>query len=193
MLEKLFSSKTRVEILGRALLNENEPIHAREISRIIGPGYKAVWLELKNLERLGILTSQKVGKTVRYKINPDSRLVPSLKDLFLKNWLSSEILAQTINNIAGIVLAFIYGSFASGKIGPKSDVDIIIIGKPDSELLDSTLSDIEFQVGREINYRLFSAKEWIQAKKSSEPFIVEVLKNAKVFIKGTEDELEKMA
>lgn len=83
MLERLFSSKARVAVLGNLLLHPERAFHARELERIVGPGsYHSAWKELKNAESLGIATSHRVGRTLRYQVNPESPLVADLTRLF---------------------------------------------------------------------------------------------------------------
>ncbi len=191
MLERLFSSKTRVELLGRVLLHPTEEYHARELERMIGPGsYRAVWLELKNLERLGVVISRRVGRTVKYRLNEHSSLVPELRELFRKNWAAGEILAGAFDDVPGIDVAFIYGSFAAGDFGPRSDVDVMIIGRPDIDMLDDVLVQAERELAREINYRLFTPEEWRNALAHGSPFLEDVKESPKVFVVGSESGLE---
>ncbi len=193
MLERLFSSKTRVEILGRMLLHPERGFHARELERAIGPGsYRSVWLELKNLERLGLLAPTRIGRTVQYRVNPESPLVPELTELFRKNWAAGELIGEAIKSAGDIGVAFIHGSFATGKFGAKSDIDLVVIGVVDAHRLDSALAAVESKLGRELNYRLFKPREWIRELQSGTPFLREVMGGRKLFVIGGPRELEEM-
>ena len=194
MLDRLFSSRTRVEILGRMLLHPERGFHARELERAIGPGsYRSVWLELKNLERLGVLAPTRVGRTVQYRVNPESPLVPELTELFRKNWAAGELIAEAVRSAGDIAVAFIHGSFAAGRFGPRSDIDLVVIGSADAGRLDSSLAAAESKLGREINYRLFKPREWARELKSGTPFLREVMGGPKLFVIGGPRELEEMA
>lgn len=169
-------------------------MYARELERQLGPGsYRAVWLELKNLEELGILTSRQVGRTVQYRINPDSPLVPELTELFRKNWAAKDLIGEAVSKAGDVAAAFIYGSFATGKFGPRSDIDLIIIGRVDAHALDDGLADVESKIGREVNYRLFTVEQWKREVRAATPFVREVLEGSKLFVAGSPLELEKLA
>ncbi|MDX9851793.1 MAG: hypothetical protein RBT01_14885 [Anaerolineaceae bacterium] len=63
MLEILFSSRVRAKILSAIFLSPGERWNANELSHSIGEHYSAVWKELVKLEKIGILSSQKSGKS----------------------------------------------------------------------------------------------------------------------------------
>ena len=69
MLERLFSSRTRVKLLHLFLLNPEREIHVREICRISGMNINAVRGELANLEEVGILSSRRAGNARFYTAN----------------------------------------------------------------------------------------------------------------------------
>jgi hypothetical protein len=58
LLNALFSSRVRVALLRLFLLNPDAPFHAQSLSAQIGARYSAVWKELVNLERAGIVVSE---------------------------------------------------------------------------------------------------------------------------------------
>ena len=78
---------------------------------------------------------------------------------------------------------------ASGKETAGSDIDLLIIGEVGfSEIVKAVYSAQEV-LGREINPKVYSKKEWRKMLKDKDAFITEVLKKPKLFIAGSEDEL----
>src|SRR5712692_6901720 len=66
---------------------------------------------------------------------------------------------------------YLYGSFAKQtQIDPVSDIDILLIGKPNAEELEAAMSRLEKQFRREINYTLLSPQEFKQRRKRRDPF-----------------------
>jgi predicted transcriptional regulator len=61
MLNKIFTSKTRVKILTLFLMNPDTELFIREISRTIHENINAVRRELSNLEDIGLLISKNKG------------------------------------------------------------------------------------------------------------------------------------
>jgi predicted transcriptional regulator len=69
MLERLFTSRTRVKLLELFLLHPEREVHVREICRVTGLNINAVRRELANLEGLGILRSRTAGNARFYTAN----------------------------------------------------------------------------------------------------------------------------
>jgi len=62
MLEKLFSSKLRVDLLSLFFGRPDEEFYVREIEKILREDVGNISRELKNLEGIGLLVSRKKGK-----------------------------------------------------------------------------------------------------------------------------------
>jgi DNA-binding transcriptional ArsR family regulator len=85
MLERLFTSRTRVKILELLLLRPQREIHVREICRITGLNINAVRRELANLEELGILRSRTAGNARFYTAQILCPIYPELVGILLKS------------------------------------------------------------------------------------------------------------
>jgi len=89
----------------------------------------------------------------------------------------------------GIEVAFIYGSFAKHEEGAKSDIDLLVIGKPDDSGLLREVRKLEEVLKREINYSIFRKEEFKQRIKEEDSFIVDLLRNPKIFLIGGANDL----
>jgi predicted nucleotidyltransferase len=98
-------------------------------------------------------------------------------------------LREGLKGIKRIGIGIIYGSVASGEDTGNSDVDVLLIGNPDMDDLVNTIQGIEKQVGRDINYVLYTPEEYGLKKKAENTFIMDVLRNPKIYIIGSEDGL----
>ena len=54
------------------------------------------------------------------------------------------------------------------------------------------LHPVQKQLSREINPKVFSAREWIAKRKQRNPFVSEVLGKPKIFLLGTENDLTEL-
>ena len=61
MLIRLFSSETRVSLLTLFFTRLDKRFYVRELARQLGRDISGIKRELDNLERAGLLTSEKVG------------------------------------------------------------------------------------------------------------------------------------
>ncbi len=85
LLEGLFTSRVRVKILTLLLTGDPSHIHARELAKITGEHFNAVWQELKHLESLGVLRTERVGNRMDYLPNPELPLLPELRQLLTRS------------------------------------------------------------------------------------------------------------
>ncbi|MCD6473230.1 nucleotidyltransferase domain-containing protein [Candidatus Aerophobetes bacterium] len=85
--------------------------------------------------------------------------------------------------------AFIYGSFAKGEEKEASDIDLFIRGKVNEDKLIDETNKLEKKLQREINFTLYEKSDFEQKKKEGNPFILEVIKEQKIFLIGDKSEL----
>lgn len=87
--------------------------------------------------------------------------------------------------------AFIYGSIASGDDFAMSDVDLLIVGEnlayPD---IISALHPVEQRINRQLNVQMITFNELKEKRSSANPFILNVLSKPKLFLIGSDNDLE---
>ena len=69
MLQKLFTSKTRVKLLTLFIMNPEREMYIREIARSTKENINAIRRELANLEEIGLLKSERKGNLKYYVAN----------------------------------------------------------------------------------------------------------------------------
>jgi len=74
----------------------------------------------------------------------------------------------------GINEAYLYGSFARDQQDAASDIDVLVIGNPKGEVLAEAIRRLERQLGREINYTVFTRKELESRRKRKDAFLENV-------------------
>ena len=190
MLQKLFTSKTRVKLLTLFIMNPEREMYIREIARSTKENINAIRRELANLEGIGLLKSERRGNSKYYVVNKKMPIYNELASIILKTEGVAKELQDSLSEI-GVEIAFIYGSFASGKAGVDSDVDIFIIGEVNEDELIIKIRDVEKKLSREINYVLFTVKEFEEREKSKDPFVLNVLREPKIMLVGDLNDLRR--
>jgi len=84
ILEVLFSSAARIEVLRLFLLNPGRHFYQREIGRETGQPIRAVQREMDRLEGIGLLVRAEEGNRVFYCLDPQFPLLAELTALFQK-------------------------------------------------------------------------------------------------------------
>jgi predicted nucleotidyltransferase len=188
--EKIFGSRIRAKILGWLFTHPDESFFVRQIALILREDPTNVSREMAKLEELGILRSKRNGNLKHFQTNQECPFFEELKGLVLKTTGVAGQIRASLDKLAGIEYAFIYGSYAKGEERADSDVDLLIIGDVDMDRLDSNLGKLEKTLGREINYVLYSMKEFKSKKKAKDGFLMDVLSSKKIMAVGAENGLE---
>jgi predicted nucleotidyltransferase len=193
VLQNLFSSKVRVKLLTQFFSHPEEPFYARSLARQTREHYNAVWQELNNLERIGLLVSERDANVKRYRLNPDFPIYEELKRIILKTSGLGQTLRQALDHPDGLEWAFVYGSVAGGDEDSLSDVDLMLVGEVDLLALSPVIACLESQLGRQINYLTLTRAELVQRLADGDPFIQNVLAGPKIMLIGDESTLREVA
>jgi len=126
---------------------------------------------------------------VYYVIYTTHPLFKELKSIISKTVGVEGSLRKALSSVKKIKTAFIYGSFASKKQKADSDIDLMVIGNPDVSSLNEKISRLEKKLEREINITTYSRDEYKNKGKMKSGFILDLLKNPKIMLVGTEDDL----
>jgi predicted nucleotidyltransferase len=93
-----------------------------------------------------------------------------------------------------IVVAFVFGSFASGEPRKTSDVDILVVGDATFGEIVSALSAAQEKLVRDVNPSVYPVAEFRQKLAGAgHHFLTSVLKGPKIFLVGNERELTGLA
>jgi predicted nucleotidyltransferase len=188
--EKIFGSRIRAKILGWLFTHPDESFFVRQIALILKEDPTNMSREMAKLEELGILRSKRNGNLKHFQANQECPFFEELKGLVLKTSGVAGRIRASLERLAGIEWAFIYGSYAKGEEKADSDVDLLIIGDVNLDRLDSNLEKLEKMTGREINYVLYSMAEFKSKKKAKDAFLTDVLSGKKIMVAGVENGLE---
>ncbi|MEM4707167.1 MAG: nucleotidyltransferase domain-containing protein [Candidatus Anstonellales archaeon] len=182
----LLGSETREGILMLMLL-ENFKGSIREIAKKVKIMPSHVRKELKNLEEIGILKKERISNALVYSVNEKCTFIDELRALLLKLKGAHILIKKQLSKISGIESAFIFGSYATGRMDEHSDIDLFIVGKPDMKKLNCLIFEAEKKINRKISFFVYS-KEEFRSKKNS-PFIKNILSSKKISLVGDFDEL----
>jgi predicted nucleotidyltransferase len=94
---------------------------------------------------------------------------------------------------AEIQIAFVYGSVARQKERADSDVDLMVLGDAPFSDIVSALSPAQKALGREINPTVFPVSEFRSQLVAGNHFLSSVMKEKRLLVLGTENELAKLA
>jgi predicted nucleotidyltransferase len=183
----------RRRVLGLLLLQPDESLHGREIARRTGLTQGTLTRELRLLADVGLLTQKKRGNLTLYRANRASPIFAELSGILRKTSGLADVVVEALTSLADEMdVAFIFGSVARGAESAGSDVDLLVIGSVDFGALVEALYPAQQQLGREINPKVFSVREWKSKLQQKSSFTTDVLRKPKIFLIGGEHDLEEL-
>jgi len=190
-LAEILSSRARAEIFRLLFSGTEEELHVREIERRSGLNDSTLRQELRKLVRLDLVQSRRDSNRVYYRAKTENPLYPEIRNLVLKTSGLSDVLKSALKD-KRVRVAFVFGSIARGEENAGSDVDLMVIGQLGLRDLSRLLSGIEEKIGREVNPHVLREEEFRKRILAKEHFASSVMEAPKIFIIGSERELETM-
>ena len=185
-------SKVQLSVLGLLIGRPDRSFRISEIIRLVGSGSGAVQRELETLTAAGIFTVNSSGNQKLYRANRQSPIFEELYGLVLKTVGLLEPLKKALKPYQSkIEIAFVYGSIAKGTDIAKSDIDLMIIGEQITYGdIFLALQNAEKTLQRPINPNLMTPDEWRQRRSNKSAFVTKRLEQPKMFVLGTDNELQ---
>jgi predicted nucleotidyltransferase len=147
--------------------------------------------ELQKLARLGIVEARRSGNRTYFRANALHPLYPDIRNIVLKTSGLVDVLRGALTG-PRVQFAFVFGSIASGTEQATSDVDLMVLGTIRMRELSGLLTESVATLGREINPHILTLEEFSKRRAAGDHFITSVLASTKLFVIGSEVELEGM-
>ena len=186
-LQDIIVSGARVKMLELFFSNPDEMFYVREITRKTKEEINAVRRELDRLLGVGLLKSEERGNRLYYTLNHRYVFFQELQQIVIKNTGLGLKLRKLRRKLGTVAFVMFSGSFVRKKPVAQGDVDLLVIGDIVLAELDALIKEEEKQLGREINYAVFSEEEFTFRKQRRDPFIMDVLYGTRVMVLGDED------
>ena len=186
--------RTRSALLALLYGHADESFYLRQLIREVGAGHGALQRELKHLTDMGLIVRRAQGNQVLFRANVHSPIFAEIKSLVTKTVGVHHAIRSALASLRPAVkIAFVYGSVARNQERAESDVDLMVLGNASFSEVVSALAPAQKVLGREINPTLFPTSEFRTKLAAGNHLLRSVMKEKKLFVVGTEDELAKLA
>jgi predicted nucleotidyltransferase/DNA-binding HxlR family transcriptional regulator len=186
--------KSMQAILALLYGRPDEEFYLRELARASDTTPSSLQRDLAALARAGIVVRTARGHQVYFRANRACPVFDELRGLVVKTFGVAEILKEALRPLVHrIDVAFVYGSVARGEERAGSDIDLLVVGEAGFGELIEALAPAQRRLAREINPTIFPRGEFALKVRAGNHFLATVLKEAKLFLIGGEDELESLA
>ncbi|MFZ3362206.1 MAG: nucleotidyltransferase domain-containing protein [Candidatus Acidiferrales bacterium] len=177
-------SEARQRLLAYFFTNPTARHHLRDLAERLSIDPSNLSKELRRLEREGLFRSEVNGRQKYFQLNRKYPLFDEVRSIVAKTIGAVPLLARALKKIEGIEEAYLYGSFARNQQDAASDIDVLVIGKPKSDVLAEVVRKLERQLGREINYTVLTRKELKSRRGRKDSFLESVSHNKRVPLVG---------
>jgi DNA-binding transcriptional ArsR family regulator len=186
---------TRREILATLLLEPGRSWYLSDLAGHLGRrNPSSLQRELESLVAAGVVVRRQEGNRVYFQSNRACPVYPELLGLLAKTTGLAEVVREALAGLAKrIRVAFIHGSIARSEEHATSDVDLMIIGDVGLAEVSLALRAAENQLSRSVNASIYTAAEFSAKVTARHHYLATVIEREKVFLIGSEHELEELA
>lgn len=176
--------------LARLLLRPEAELTLTDLARELGIASSTLHPEVQRLVAAHVLRSRSVGRSRLISANTDNPIVGPLTELLALTFGVEPVLRDVLDQVSGVELALIYGSWAARVAGeqgaPPADVDVLVVGHPSRSAVYQAAEDAEARLGRPVNPVVRSAKTW---HGDGDPLVREIKRSPRVVLVDREGEM----
>jgi DNA-binding transcriptional ArsR family regulator len=181
MLEALFRSRVVVKLIDYFIQDPSKECYLREVSREVNEPASAVQRELQKLEEFGLVVTRRRGNHRYFAINEDFPFLTEMKSMFIKSEGVVRYLKESISDMDGVQLAFIYGEFAK-KPSMTAEIKIMIIGNAKSEKIERIKNSAQAMLKRNIVFSSYQPENFSALFEKQDPVLGEMLGGEKIVL-----------
>jgi DNA-binding transcriptional ArsR family regulator/predicted nucleotidyltransferase len=172
----LLFGRARRELLALLFTRAEQSFYLRELARLIGTSAGTAQRELRDLERVGLVSSHRRGRQIFYQANRLSPVFGALRALLEQTIGAPDVLRAALATLADrISYAGVYGSLAERTLKPSNDVDVLVVGEVEFSEVTDALAPAEKRLGRPVNPTVYSQAELSRGLKDRRHFLTTIL------------------
>ena len=115
MINTLITSRTRIKLLKKKILNSSTRAHLRGLESEFGESSNAIRVELNRFENAGLLYSLRDGNKKVYQTNSKHPLYNDIHNIVLRETGIDRIIEKVIHRLGNLIYVYLTGDFAKGK------------------------------------------------------------------------------
>lgn len=179
----LFRSEMQLRLLALLLLQAERSFTLSELAAALDAPSSSVHRELERAEDAGIIVRDATARPHRFRAATDDPVAELLSALLTRTVGIETELAETLDR-PDVQLALIYGSWATGKRRPDSDVDVLVVGSADLRDLRRAVRPIGKAAGRTIDVTAFAPQEFRELIRDKSSFARRILDEPALVLTG---------
>ncbi|MDF1605465.1 nucleotidyltransferase domain-containing protein [Nocardioides sp. YIM 152315] len=159
-----------------ALLRTGAPLTGRRVHALVGDRHSlgAVQQALRDLEQIGIITTETVGRAGVHRINDHHDAVAPLRLLASPLAMLTHVVTETASGVDAVIL---FGSAARGEAQADSDIDLAVVGPEDWDGRVALADSVRTRLGNNCDVLHLTPEQFSQDAATREPVVAEILRD----------------
>ncbi len=184
-------SHTKKAAIGVLFTRPGQGVHLRELARLAGVSPAMMAKEMALLVGAGLVTERPDGNRRVFSAHTGSPVFEELASIARKTAGLGDVLRQALAKVAGIELAFVFGSLARGPGTASSDVDVCVVGTCDYAELLAACTQAASLLGRPVNPVMYGRVELAQLAREGNVFVADLLQRPRMALTGEDDDIAR--
>lgn len=158
------------------LLRTGGALTGRRVHALVSDQHSlsAVQQALRDLEHLGLITTEVVGRAGVHRINDRHEAIAHLRPLRSPLEMLKRVAAETVNDADAVL---VFGSVARGEARYDSDVDLVVIADQDWDGRADLAQAVHERLGNDCDVLHLTAEEFRRPPAEREPVVGEILRD----------------
>lgn len=139
----------------------------------------AVQQALRDLEHLGLITTEIVGRAGVHRINEQHDAIAHLRPLRSPREMLKRVVADTVTGADAVL---VFGSVARGEAHRDSDVDLVVIADQAWDGRADLAQAVHERLGNDCDVLHLTAEEFTRPPAEREPVVAEIVRDGVVLM-----------
>lgn len=158
------------------LLRTGAPLTGRRVHALVADRHSlgAVQQALRDLARLGLITTEVIGRAGVHRINEDHAAIASLRALASPIEMLTRVVEETVRGVEAVI---VFGSVARGDAHADSDVDLVVIAPEAWDGRAKLQEQVHERLGNDCDVLHLTGDHFKLAPEEREPVVAEILRD----------------
>lgn len=156
------------------LLRTGAPLTGRRVHALISDRHSlgAVQQALRDLDRLGLITTEAIGRAGVHRINEGHAAIAPLRSLASPIEMLTHVVEEVVRGVEAVI---VFGSVARGDAHADSDVDLVVIAPEAWDGRVELQQQVQERLGNDCDVLHLTADHVKLAPEGREPVVSEIL------------------
>lgn len=190
---------SRIDLLRYFAIHPDDRVHLRRLEQLFGARSASFQRDLRALVELGAVRRiDGESRRVEYDVIRSWPLWSAIRTLVAELSDPAVLVREALRGVRGVEAAFVYGSQATGRARPDSDVDVFVLGDDiDRRTVLRSFAEVGILTGRQVNAGVYTRMKLAdrigQPDSPARRFLRDVLTGPKTWVAGDSDALLPIA